>query len=117
MPLPEAKRVPLLLILPQTDFDEQFLFREQIAHLLEELTSHPDIPVSYRDLARIFPCQVGSIDFQIKDLTGTIRPNGRPRLLTPEAYQMLISIVYMIEQIQHFFAIDVSLTTIAHMVK
>jgi pterin-4a-carbinolamine dehydratase len=54
MILPEEKRLPLLIILTHTDFEEQFLFREQLASLLEELTSHPDILISYHHLARIF---------------------------------------------------------------
>jgi hypothetical protein len=57
------------------------------------LTSHPDILVSYHDLARIFSYQVASIDFQIKRLPGTIRPNGRPRLPTPEEYQLVMKLV------------------------
>jgi hypothetical protein len=55
---------------------------------------------------------VGSIDFQIKSLSGFGRPNERAQLLPPEAYQMVsqllsnpskrrkqISTVYIIKQI------------------
>jgi hypothetical protein len=130
MTLPEAKCVPLLSILTQTDFEDLLTFRDQIASILEGLTFYPGNLISYRDLARTFSCSVGSVAFQIQRLNGTIRPNGRPRLLTPEAYQMVItlvsdafkkrepiSIVYIIEQIQLVFSINVSLNTMAHIVK
>jgi hypothetical protein len=36
---------------------------------------------------------VGSIDFEIKHLSGFLRPNGLSQLLTPEAHQMASQLV------------------------
>jgi hypothetical protein len=74
-------------------------------------------------LPGVFSCSLGLTDFQIKRLSGLVRPNGRPRLLTPEV-QMIsqlgssafkrherFSMLYIIEQVQLFFKIAVSLNT------
>jgi hypothetical protein len=94
------------------------------------LTLHPENVISYHNLAGVFSCSVRSIDFQIKHLCRFVRPNGRPRLLTPETYQMVsqlvsnafkrrerISMIYVIKQIQLFFEIAGSLNTMSHIVK
>jgi hypothetical protein len=128
--LPEEKRIPLLAILTHTDFAACAVFRSQLEYLVLELQNYPSNLISRHELARIFRCNVGSITYQLSRLNGRVRPIGRPRLLTLEAYNLIerlvadadarrepISRVYLIEQIQFFFNISVSRDTMGHIVK
>jgi hypothetical protein len=128
--LPEAKRVPLPSILTHTEFADCPFFREQLRFVRNQLEAYLSTVITYRDLARVFNCHVGSIEYQMARLKGPIRPIGRPRLLTPEAYLMVarlvtdaynrrapVSILYLIEQIEYFFDVSVSQNTMAHILR
>jgi hypothetical protein len=128
--LSEEKRVPLLAILTHTNFEDCLFFRMQLRFIFAALEDHPHTHVTYHDLAQLFNCNVGSIAYQVGRLKDHIQPIGRPRLLTPEAYLMIsrlvteaytrrepITILYLIEQVQYFFDINVSQNTMAHILR
>jgi hypothetical protein len=91
--LPEEKSVLLLAILTHTGMEDCDSFREQLSFVFTEFKQYRTNLVTYRDLARIFNCHVGSIEYQAGRLKGLVRPVSRPKLRTPEAYQMIIRLV------------------------
>jgi hypothetical protein len=83
---PEVKRVPLLLLLTHSDFEDFSTFREQVRFLGSWLRHFTTNPLSSRDLSGASSCKVGPIELQMSRLDGPIRPDRWPRVLTPKAY-------------------------------
>jgi hypothetical protein len=127
--LPDCKRVPLLTILTHSDFADCRDFRSQIAYIKECLEQYPEAGITQRDLAGALSACRGSISWQIQRLKDHPKPNGRPRLLTAEAYGMTrnliqlyferkepVSIRFLLEQIEMNFNISLSADTMLHIV-
>jgi hypothetical protein len=128
--LPEAKHVPLLGIPSRSGFEDCTPFPGQRSFVLMTLKDYPPKLVTCHNLARIFQCKVGSIEWQVSRVSGLAHPIGCPQLLTSEAHLVItrlvndaytkrqpVSIVYLIGQIQYFFDITVSQNTMAHIIR
>jgi hypothetical protein len=126
----EAKRVSRLSLLIHTDFKGIFAFHRRVRFLRDGLRHFTTNLLSYRDLAGAISCKVGSVEFHISRLDSPIRPNGRPRVLIPEAHPWInkvvnervrrhkpVSVPYLSEPIQLLFGVNLSLNTLSHIVR
>jgi hypothetical protein len=127
--LPDSKRIPLLAMVTHTSFQDCTDFRSQMVHVLECMQQYPNIGLTQRDLATIFSVGRGSIFWQIRRITITPHQNGRPKLLTPDAYAMVVALInesfrtkdpatlsFLIDQVEIQFGIGISADTMAHII-
>jgi transposase len=104
--LPYDKRIALLAILTHSDFRECLTFRSQVAFIRDALKQYRQVDLTQRDLAGALSCHHHSIQRQLQRIDGTVRANGRPKLLPPEAYQMIIDEVQQHYRAQEPVTID-----------
>jgi hypothetical protein len=91
--LSEDKRLALLSILTHTDFEECPNFRSQIAFVRDALEQNGRVDITHRELGGVFGCHHHSIQKQLQKIAGTVKANGRPNLLSPEARQRIVQMV------------------------
>jgi hypothetical protein len=87
---PDPKHTILLAIILHSEFQGITTFGSQVHFILEAPKDSPSRLVTHQDIAHTFSCNPGSIAFQIQRMSGVVHPVGRPRLLTPGAYEMIV---------------------------
>jgi hypothetical protein len=123
--------VALLGIICHSDFKNHCgTFRSQVAFIRDALEQYRDADIPHRDIAAALSCGRGSISKQLARLAGTPKPNGRPRLLPLDGYQMITELViqgyrnrnpytidFRLDEIDRRFGVSMSADTMAHIVQ